>query len=103
MVSTLWELMRVNRQGAQTARGRSANISYGIRSTRGTARRENATSTARAQIWLDAAVGRAGGDCLLGFQSPLLFGTVDLAKVVDAGIGLGGGAGLHEIWNGNCH
>lgn len=100
--TTLWELMRINSQGAQTARGRSANITDGIGSMRWTNRGENATRTARAQIGLDAAVGRAGGHCLLVFQSPLLFGTVDLAKVVDAGIGLGGGAGLHEIWNGDC-
>ena len=37
----------------------------------------------------------------LGFQGPLLLGTVDLAQVVDAGVLLRGRAGAHEVGDGD--
>ena len=44
---------------------------------------------------------RRGGTGLLCFQGPLLFGSVDLAKVVDAGVHLGGGPRPNPGGSGN--
>jgi len=47
-----------------------------------------------------AGKSRSGGTrAFAGFQCPLTCGRINLAEVVDAGIGLRGGAGFHEVGN----
>jgi hypothetical protein len=52
-----------------------------------------------AKVWGDVRVcGHSGAD-LTFFQGPLLFGCVNDAEVIDAGIGLRGLTGFHEVGN----
>jgi hypothetical protein len=55
-----------------------------------------------AKIWRDVGCSIGSSADLMGFQSPLLGGGINLAEVVDAGIGLGGGAGFDEVGNRDC-
>ena len=86
---------------AQAAARSSRDVADGIGAVSRANRRENAASAATADIRLETAVIWAGSRGLLGFQCPLLLGTVDLTQVVDASVGLRGGAGLHEVRNRN--
>ena len=56
---------------------------------------------AATQVRLDVGGHRAGCRGLLVLQCPLLLGTVKLAQVVDAGVGLRRGAGADEVGDGD--
>ena len=55
-----------------------------------------------SKIWDQIAANGCGAGWLSGFKRPLLFGLVNDAEVIDAGIGLRGLAGAHEIGNSHC-
>src|SRR5882724_4604238 len=57
---------------------------------------------ATPQIRLQCRVVRS--DCLAFpiLQSPLLFCAIDLAQVIDAGVGLSRSARMHHVWYGDC-
>ena len=65
------------------------------------ARGECTAGTAATKIRLQHRVARSRRSALLLLEGPLLFRTIDLAQVVDASVGLRGGAGFHEVGNGD--
>jgi len=57
------------------------------------------TSRTTTQIWCQCPGCRGITGLQLGFQGQLIYRAINLAKVVDAGIGLGGLAGANEVGN----
>jgi hypothetical protein len=54
-----------------------------------------------AKVRLNVRALGGSGRTLALFQSPLLLGRINQAKVIDAGVLLRGGAGAHEVGNGD--
>ena len=94
-------LERVRRSERAQCAGRvRANVSAGI----GTTSRARRNAAVRVQLDVGREVarvadGRTGGLAL--FQRELVGRRVNLAEVVDAGVGLGGGTRFHEVRNRN--
>ena len=54
---------------------------------------------ATTEVGLDVSCPGRGRGGLFLFQGPFLLGTINLAQVVDAGVGLGRGTGMNEVGN----
>jgi len=69
----------------------------------GTTSRARRQAVRRVELDVGRHIRRSKGitGLLLVFQGPLVSGRVQLTHVVDAGIGLGGGACFHEVRNRN--
>ena len=93
--------MRWRDRAAERAGRRGADHSAGV----GATSRAGRNFAGGVQLDIGRQVGAqsyGGPGCLASFESELIGRPVNLAEVVDAGVGLRGGTGFHEVRNRNC-